>query len=141
VNVNAAQKMSNFFQAMQQIKSTSSTRNEARLESIKNTLKLGKKLSTADMEYLKKHDPNLHSQVMTISMERKAYESALRQSRSKEAVNNYSMNHLMAIAGQLKGSTSEEQLMRANAIQEAHLEFIRSSQYAALKSDKKASLK
>jgi len=96
---------------------------------------LGKKLSTAEIEYLKQHDPNLHSQVLSIAMERQAYEKALRQSRSKADVNNYNTINLIGITGHLKNGGSEEQLMRANAIQEAHLEFLRSSKYASLKSN------
>ena|GEM_PF-3982437 len=40
---------------------------------------------------------------------------------------------LMRIAGQLKHGGSEELLMRTNAIQEAHREFMRSRNYASLK--------
>lgn len=96
---------------------------------------LGKKLRTDDMDYLQRHDYSLYDQVMSISMERQAYEDALQHSRSKANANYYKTFKLMQIAGQLKQSGSEELLMRTNSIQEAHREFIRSSKYASLRSD------
>lgn len=72
---------------------------------------------------------------MRLSMERQAYEIALQHSRSKADANYYNTFKLMQIAGQLKHGGSEELLMRTNAIQEAHREFVRSSKYASLRSD------
>ncbi|MEK0314892.1 hypothetical protein [Cohnella sp. 56] len=102
------------------------------MASIRNTLMLGKKLRTDDLDYLQRHDPNLHQQAMSLSMERQLYEDTLQHSRSKADANYYNTFKLMQIAGQLKQGGSEELLMRTNAIQEAHREFVRSSKYASL---------
>lgn len=136
MNVKSVQLVSDYYKAMQQCKDARRAKDESRLASIRNILMLGKKLRTDEMDYLQRHDPNLHNQARGLSMERQAYESALQHSRSKANANDYNTFKLMQIAGQLKhGGSSEELLMRANAIQEAHREFVRSSKYASLRSD------
>jgi len=135
VNVKSVQSVSDYFKAMQQCKDARATKDQSRLASIRNILMLGKKLRTDEMDYLQRHDPNLHDQAMSISMERQAYEDVLQHSRSKADANYYNTFKLMQIAGQLRHGGSEELLMRANAIQEAHREFVRSSKYASLRSD------
>ena len=135
MNVKSVQPVSDYFKAMQQCKDARATKEQSRLASIRNILMLGKKLRADEMDYLQRHDPNLHDQAMRISMERRAYEDALQHSRSKADANYYNTFKLMQIAGQLKHGGSEELLMRAIAIQEAHREFVRSSKYASLRSD------
>ncbi|WP_239619326.1 hypothetical protein [Cohnella mopanensis] len=135
MNVNSVQPVSDYFKAMQQCKDARATKDQSRVASIRNLLMLGKKLSTVQMDYLQQHDPNLHNQAMSLLMERQAYEDALQYSRSKADANYYNTFKLMQIAGQLKHGGSEELLMRANTIQEAHREFVRSSKYASLRSD------
>lgn len=134
VNVKSVQTINNnYFKAMKQCKDVRATKDQSRLTSIRNTLMLGKKLRTDEIDYLQRHDPNLHNQAMSISMERQAYEDVLQLSRSKADANYYNTFKLMQIASQLKHGGSEELLMRSNAIQEAHREFMRSSKYASLR--------
>ncbi|RKP46296.1 hypothetical protein D7Z26_24795 [Cohnella endophytica] len=135
MNVKSVQPISDYFKAIQQCKDARETKDQSRLASIRNILMLGKKLRTEELDYLQRHDPNLYAQAMSLSMERQAYEDALQHSRSKADANDYNTFKLMQIAGQLKPGGSEEQLMRVNAIQEAHREFMRSSKYASLRSD------
>lgn len=135
MNVKSVQPVSNYFKTMQQCKDARAAEDQSRLASIRNILILGKKLRTDEMNYLQRHEPNLYNQAMRISIERQAYEDTLQHSRSKADVNYYNTFNLMQIAGQLKHGGSEEQLMRVNAIQEAHREFVRSSKYASLRSD------
>ncbi|WP_042167144.1 hypothetical protein [Paenibacillus gorillae] len=132
MNIKSLQSVSDYFKAMQQCKDALETKDQSRLASIRNILMQGKKLRTVDMEYLQRHDPNLHEQAMSLSMERQAYEDALQLSRSKADANFYITFKLSQIAGQLKHGGSEELLMRAKAIQEAHRDFVRSSNYASL---------
>lgn len=136
VNVKSAQPVSAYFKAMQQCKDARETKDQSRLEAIRNILLLGKKLRTDEMDYLQRQDPNLHDQALRLSMERQAHEDALWYSRSKADANHYNTFKLMTIAGQLKHGGSEELLMRTNAIQEAHREFVRSSKYASLRSER-----
>ncbi|MFD2334546.1 hypothetical protein ACFSR7_35335 [Cohnella sp. GCM10020058] len=132
MNIKSGQPISEYFKMLQPYKDARETKVESRVASIRNTLMLGKKLRTDDMDYLQRHDPNLHQQAMSLSMERQSYEDALQHSRSKADVNYYNTFKLMQIAGQLKQGGSEELLMRTNAIQEAHRAFIQSSKYASL---------
>ncbi|MGO4371916.1 hypothetical protein AB4Z21_14210 [Paenibacillus sp. MCAF20] len=132
MNVRSVQPVSNYYKAMQQYKDAHASTDQSRLASIRNVLLTGKKLRTDEMDYLQRKDPHLHERAMSLSMERQAYEDALRHSRSKADANNYNSYNLLQIAGQLKHGGSEELLMRANAIQEAHREFVRSSKYASL---------
>lgn len=131
--VKSMQSVSHFLRTMQPFKNMSATIDQSRVASIRNILMQGKKLRTDEMDYLQRHDPNLHDQAMRISMERRAYEDALQFSRSKADANHYNTFMLMQIAGQRKHSSSDELLMRTNAIQEAHREFVRSSKYTLLR--------
>ncbi len=133
MNVKSVQQVNDYFKAMQQFKDVRATKGQSPLESIRNTLMLGKKLRTDEMGYLQRHDSNLYDQAKSLSTERQAYEDALQHSRSKADANYYNTFKLMQIAGQLKRGGSEEQLMRANSIQDAHREFMRSSKYASLR--------
>ncbi|ANY65644.1 hypothetical protein BBD42_03575 [Paenibacillus sp. BIHB 4019] len=134
MNVKSVQLVSDYFNAMQQSKDASATKEQSRLTSIRNILIQGKKLRTDEMDYLQRNDSNLYNQALSLSMERQAYKDALQHSRSKADASYYKTFKLMQIAGQLKHGGSEEQLMRVNSIQEAHREFIRSSKYASLRS-------
>jgi hypothetical protein len=127
------QPVSEYFKAMQQSKDARATKDQTRLTSIRIILMLGKKLRTVEMDYLQRHDLNLYNQAMSLSMERQAYEDALRHCRSKADANYYNTFKLMQIAEQLKHGGSEELLMRSNSIQEAHREFMQSSKYASLR--------
>jgi hypothetical protein len=133
VNVKSVQSVGEYIKAMQPNKDARETKDQSRLVSIRNTLLLGKRLLTAEMLYLQQHDPGLHDQAMRLSIERQSYKDALQLSRSKADANHYNTYRLMQIAGQLKHGNSEELLMRTNAIQEAHREFMRSSKYASLR--------
>jgi hypothetical protein len=133
VNVKSVQPVSEYFKAMQQSKDASATKNQTRLASIRNLLMLGKKLRTGEMDYLQRQDLNLYNQAMSLSMERQAYEDVLQHSRSKADASYYNTFKLMQIANQLKHGGSEELLMRANSIQEAHREFMQSIKYASLR--------
>ncbi|MBJ6361500.1 hypothetical protein ACFOQM_09395 [Paenibacillus sp. GCM10012307] len=133
MNVKFVKPISDSFKVMQQFKDVLATQDQSRLASIRNTLMLGKKLRADEMDFLQRYDTNLHDQAMSLSMERQAYEDALQHSRSKADANHYNTFKLMQIAGQLKHGGSEELLMRTNAIQEVHREFVRSSKYASLR--------
>ncbi|MBO9599223.1 MAG: hypothetical protein J7559_15560 [Cohnella sp.] len=133
MNVKSMHPVGDYFKAMQLCRDANAAKDQSRLASIRGILMQGKKLRTDEMDYLQRHDPDLHHQAIRLSMERQAYEDALKHSRSKADANQYNTFKLMQIAGQLKNGNSEELLMRAYAIQEAHREFVRSNKYALLK--------
>jgi hypothetical protein len=131
--VKSMQSASHYLRMMQPCKNMNAAIDQSRVASIRSILMQGKKLRTDEMDYLQRHDPNLYDQAMRISMERRAYEDTLQFSRSKAEANRYSTYMLMQIAGQVKHGRSEELLMRTNAIQDAHREFVRSSKYTLLR--------
>lgn len=133
MHVRSVQAGSGYFKAVHNHRDAQAAKNQSRLSSIKDTLMQGKALRSQEMDYLQRHDPNLHAQAITLSLERQAYEGALQFSRSKADANYFNTFKIMQIAGQLKYGASEELLMRANTIQESHRKFVRSSQYAALR--------
>jgi hypothetical protein len=101
-----------------------------KLETLREKLKSGKKLTEADMEYLRSHDPELYSKALMLNMERANYDNAVRQSRTKSDANTFHMQTLMSISK--LGHDTEESLMRVSAVQDSHRNFVRSSEYASL---------
>ncbi len=55
-------------------------------QQISTKMMAGKRLSSAEMEYLKENDPQTYQKARTIEMEREAYERRLKQCRTKEEV-------------------------------------------------------
>ena len=102
----------------------------SKLENLREKLKSGKRLTEADMEYLRSHAPELFSKALMLNMERANYESAVRQHRTKSDVNAFHTQTLMSISK--VGHDSEETLMRVSAVQDSHRTFVRSNEYASL---------
>ena len=55
-------------------------------QQISTKMMAGKRLSSAEMEYLKENDPQTYQKARAIEMEREAYERRLKQCRTKEEV-------------------------------------------------------
>ncbi len=102
----------------------------SKLENLREKLKSGKRLTEADMDYLKSHAPELFSKALMLNMERANYESAVRQQRTKSDVNAFHTQTLMSISK--VGHDPEETLMRVSAVQDSHRTFVRSNEYATL---------
>ena len=56
------------------------------IQQISTKMMAGKRLSSAEMEYLKENDPQTYQKARTIEMEREAYERRLKQCITKEEV-------------------------------------------------------
>ena len=59
---------------------------QAVLNGIRSKLNAGKRLSSSELEYLKKNDPETYQHVKAMEMERKAYEQRLKNCKTKEEV-------------------------------------------------------
>ena len=65
---------------------TSNRSQQAILNGIRTKLNAGKRLSSSELEYLKKNDPETYQHVKAMEMERKAYEQRLKNCKTKEEV-------------------------------------------------------
>lgn len=63
-----------------------SVRKNAPIEAISNKIKSGKKLSIAELEYIKKNAPQLYEQAVKAMKERESYREELRKCKTKDEV-------------------------------------------------------
>lgn len=111
-------------------------------------MRAGKRLSAAEMDYLKEHDPQTYQKAKAIEMEREAYERELKQCRTKEEVQRVKTTHAMASMATVKEIDTNpnipkgqklglimQELAKSNALGEAEREFIRSGAYRSLPSE------
>jgi hypothetical protein len=103
------------------------------LASIRAKLKAGKKLSPAELDFLRENDPELYAKAVKVALERQAYESALRSCEDREEVENLRAQQLASAAK----SDPEEGEMRRNALSDVDRAFRRSQEYAKLPAKKK----
>jgi hypothetical protein len=114
--------------------------NTMRLQFITQQLQTGKKLGGADMEYLRKHNPELYAKAQSIQAEREDYERALRRCRSKEEAR---LLHVGRVSSVMSGSgvggasahgevTAGEGLMRLSAFNSEYDSFCRTVRYKKL---------
>ena len=73
-------------------------------EQIDAKMRSGKRLSAAEMEYLKEHDPQTYQKAREIEMEREAYERELKRCRTKEEVQRVKLSHAAASMAAVKES-------------------------------------
>lgn len=116
-----------------------------KVQSIQLKLYSGKKLSSQEMEYLRKNDPQAYEKAKSIAAERKAYEEKLKNCKTKEEVERAKLSSLsksFAIVNAVesnpnipKGKKMEimlEELAKTKVIQEATRKFVESGAYAEL---------
>ena len=109
---------------------------EARtIEAIRSKLKSGKKLSPAELDFLRKRAPELYAKAVRVAQERDAYEASLRASRSKAEAEGKQNRMLARVANLIKHCDPEEAEMLVNAVKEVNLDYKRSDEYARLKED------
>jgi hypothetical protein len=109
---------------------------EARtVEAIRSKLKAGKKLSPAELDFLREHSPELYAKAVRVAQERDAYEASLRASKSKAEVEAKQNRMLARVAGMMKHCDPEEREMLVNAVQDVNRSFRCSDEYKKLKDD------
>lgn len=111
-------------------------------------MRSGKRLTAAEMDYLKEHDPQTYQKAKQIEMEREAYERELKQCKTKEEVQRVKFNHAAAAMATVKNVESDssipegqklglimQELMKVNALGETERAFIQSGEYRSLPSE------
>ena len=111
-------------------------------------MRSGKRLSAAEMEYLKENDPQTYQKAKQIEMEREAYERDLKQCTTKEEVQRVKFSHAAAAMATVKEADTNpnipkgeklaiimQELAKTNALGDAEREFIQSGGYRSLPSE------
>lgn len=127
-----------------------------RTMAIEAKLKSGQKLSAADMEFLRKHSPELYQKAVKVTKEREEYEDRLKRCRSKDEVRELHAQKSQQLVAEAKAVSNSNlpagekvaQMevigMRVAAIQNEHIRFVSTPEYQKLpdetedKDDKKA---
>lgn len=112
---------------------------------IRSKLANGQKLTTEEMEYLEKNDPQTYQKVKAIEAEQKGYEKELKRCKTKEEVQRVRMNHTAAslsavnniknnpaIPEEKKLELIWQEHMKNMAFEETTREFVESGRYAKL---------
>lgn len=117
-------------------------------EQIDVKMRSGKRLTAAEMQYLKENDPQTYQKARQIEMEREAYERELKQCRTKEEVQRVKFSHAAAAMATVKDVSTNsnipegqklglimQELMKVNALGEVERNFIQSGEYKSLPSE------
>jgi len=112
------------------------------VETINAKLAAGKKLTSAELAYLKENHPELYDKAVRIARERAEYERELRKCRTKEDVRRLHMGKTASFLSQMKeasstgGSQSVSDIgMHAASISDAHMVFTGTKEYKRLPED------
>jgi len=114
-----------------------------RIGEIKNKMKSGKRLSHAEKEFLRIHDPKLYEKAMKIEKERDEFKRALANCKTKEEVRRVLTSKAMELQAEVQavGKTKdvEQKLdklefisMRMMAIFDEHAEFVKTKEYSEM---------
>lgn len=108
-------------------------------------IEAGEKLTSEEIEYLKKNNPEALKEYEQIQAEREAYEKKLKNCKSKEEVERLKMTKMGEFLSQAKTIANDPYipksqkcgllkkiLKRAAGVEKEHLKFVRSSAYASL---------
>lgn len=120
-------------------------RRSARTSEIYNKLKSGGTLTGEERAYLQEHDPEALADYDKAQAEKKAYEKAMKNCKTKEEVDRLKFNKLGSFAAEAKSIANNPyipkdkklELMnklnnRVCCIRDAHLEFVKSRAYEEL---------
>ena len=107
----------------------------SRISALANRLKSGKKLSGADLAFLRKHDPDLYGKAIKIARERSDYRRRLDRARTKDEADRihiYKMQQL-SMEANLKGADTEMAGMRTAALVNERADSMTNGNYRHLK--------
>lgn len=105
---------------------------QVKLKSIRAKLSLGKKLTAADLEYLRLHDPMLYMKASKIEMSRKRMREQIKNSKTKEEVQRVVSSHLSGVRG-----TKDDVQMEQAAIVDESAKAMKSKRYIELPTNEK----
>lgn len=122
------------------------------LNDISAKLKAGTDLTFEEIEYLRKNNPEMYREYMQIKAEKKSYERELKNCKTKEEVDRLKVTKMGNFLAEAKSITNNPNipkgqklaligkiLMKANAVQDAHVHFVESGQYSKLPSEEEIS--
>jgi hypothetical protein len=114
-------------------------------QQISTKMMAGKRLSSAEMEYLKENDPQTYQKARTIEMEREAYERRLKQCRTKEEVQRVKFSQAASSLATVKNVESNpsipkgqklalimQELHKFNAMSDTDRAYMQSKDYQSL---------
>lgn len=132
-------------EAAEQLSALEESSSQATMSGIQAKLMAGRKLTSAEMEYLKKNDPDAYQQAKYREMERKAFEQRLRSCKTKEEVQRLKAAHMAAsldrvkdinnnpnISGGEKLKLTIEEHQKVSTVSDATNRFTQSSDYKRL---------
>lgn len=97
---------------------------QARLSAIVGKLKSGKKLSSAEMEFLKVNSPQTYSKAVAIAKEREEYRKKLEKCRTKEDAQRLHTEKLQSLVKEADSGVSPEEIaIRVAQINDEHVSF------------------
>ncbi len=106
------------------------------LARIELKMNAGKSLTSAEMEYLRKNDPETYKKAKSIEMERKAYEQRLKSCKTKEEVQRVKASQMAASLDRVnevkKLELIKQELRLTNASADTMKKFTESGEYAKL---------
>ena len=114
-------------------------------QQISTKMMAGKRLSSAEMEYLKENDPQTYQKARAIEMEREAYERRLKQCRTKEEVQRVKFSQAAASLATVKEVESNpsipkgkklelmmQELQKTNTMSDTDRAYMQSREYKSL---------
>lgn len=118
------------------------------MNSIVTKLKAGKRLSSDEIEYLKRNAPEAYREYVEIQQEKEAYEREIKACKTKDEVERVRFNkisgylaaaksvaHNPNIPSGMKAALAEKILKKVAGINSVHMEFVQSVQYKNLPTD------
>ena len=107
----------------------------ARLKAIEGRLKAGKKISGADMAFLRKHSPALFEKALYIAKEREEYRRRLNKSKTRDEADRVHMHKMQQFSheSKQKGVDSEFLSMRVAAIMDERADYLANGSYRKVK--------
>ncbi len=108
-----------------------------KIQTLRAKLRVGKKLSPSEMSFLSKHAPELYNKAVRVELDRQAYKQALKNCKTRDEAKSLHRLRTIMSAGEVSRGDSEEAEMRMNASSRTMREFMSSTNYAALKNEKK----
>lgn len=124
---------------------TGGSSHQSIMSGIRAKLNAGKRLSSSELEYLKKNDPETYQHVKAMEAERKAYEQRLRRCKTKEEVQRLKASQMASsldrvrdvnnnpnIPGGEKLKLTLEEHQKVSAVTDATTKFAESGEYRKL---------
>lgn len=115
------------------------------VEALYTKIQSGKKLTAAEKDYLRMHDPQMYEKVKSIERERKAYEDEIKRCKTKEDVQRAKFTRISVSLSTVKSIENNPNIPMAQklacallenakmkAIEEVTLKFVESGEYAKL---------